>query len=297
MKLCLGTVQLGMDYGIRGKKKPSLDESLKIIDFAINNGIKMIDTAHVYGKAEDVIGVYLGKNPNIRKQIQMISKCRPNLLDDIPPDQYYSVMKMNLQESLRRLCTDYLDGYLLHSASYVFNNEIIDALKRLKTEGYVRKVGVSVYEVKEAKAGIEHGDLDFLQLPYSVLDQRMLHSGVFEMANERGFALHSRSAFIQGLVLIDGPEIPEFLEKAKPLARKMHWLCKEAGLTRIQLAIGYVKRQTAISSLVFGVRNVEQLKEDIKAFSVDLPNNVVKELERQFASVDADIVVPSLWKR
>lgn len=297
MKLCLGTVQLGMDYGIRGKKRPTLEEALGIIDFAIHNGIGTIDTANAYGEAEDVVGAYLERNPAVRGQIQLISKFRPNLLDDVPPAQYYPIMKENLRESLRRLHMDYLEGYLLHSARYVFDDEIIDALKRLKAEGYVEKIGVSVYEVEEAKAGIQRGDLDFLQLPYSALDQRMLHSGVFSMAVERGFPLHSRSAFIQGLVLMEEPEVPAFLERAKPLVGKISLLCKEAGLTRVQLAMGYVKRQEAVSHLVFGVRNTEQLRENIDAFSYDLPQDVYDELERQFAQVEADIVMPSLWKR
>lgn len=297
MKLCLGTVQLGMDYGIRGKKKPALEEALGIIDFAIHNGIDAIDTANAYGEAEDVVGTYLERNPNARGRIQLISKFRPNLLDDVPPVQYYPVMKENLLESLRRLHTDYLEGYLLHSSRYVFNDAIIDALKRLKAEGYVKKTGVSIYEVEEAKVGIQRGDLDFLQLPYSALDQRMLHSGVFKIAAEKSFPLHSRSAFIQGLVLMEEQEVPGFLEGARPLVGKIGLLCKEAGLTRVQLAMGYVKRQKTISHLVFGVRNIEQLQENIRAFSLGLPQDVYDELERQFAHVEADIVMPSLWKR
>lgn len=297
MELCLGTVQLGMDYGIRGKKKPPLDESLGIIDFALHNGIETVDTANAYGEAEYVVGTYLSGNPGVRKGIRLISKFRPNLLDDIPAEKYYPVMKENLHESLRTLHTDYLDGYLLHSARYVFHDEIIAALRRLKDDGYVRNIGVSVYEAEEAKAGIQRGDLDFLQLPYSALDQRMRHCGVFKMAGEKGFPLHSRSAFIQGLVLMDETEVPAFLERAKPLVKKMSRLCDEAGLSRVQLAMGYVKRQTAISHLVFGVRNIAQLKENIEAFSYDLPDDIADELKREFGSVEADIVMPSLWKR
>ena len=298
MDLCLGTVQFGMDYGIRGKRKPPLSDCLKMLDYAVHSGIQTIDTANAYGEAEDVVGAYLEKNPEVRRNLRVISKFRPNLLDDLPEDQYYSVMKANLENSLCRLHTDYLDGYLLHSARYVFNDAIVETLLRLRNEGYVKKVGVSVYEVEEAKAGIQRRDLDFFQVPFSVLDQRMLHGGVFSLAAEKEVSIHSRSAFIQGLVLMNPEEVPAFLqERAAPVLQKVDLVCREAGVTRVELAIGFVKRQKAVSHLVFGVRNLEQLREDIRVFQQDLPEGVLEELEKQFAAVDADIVMPSLWKK
>ncbi len=298
MELCLGTVQFGMDYGIRGKRKPPLAESLELLDYAVQNGVRTIDTANAYGEAEDVVGAYLEKHPSVRKEITLISKFRPNLLDDVPPERYYSVMKANLEESFRRLHTDTLDGYLLHSARYVFNDDIIAALRRLKKEGYVKSIGVSVYETEEARKGILRGDLDVLQLPYSMLDQRMLQSGIFALAMERRFPLHTRSAFVQGLVMMEPEEVPPFLrEKATPILKEVSSICRETGLTRTQLSIGFVKQQSAVTHLVFGVRNMEQLREDISAFQQGLSDGVMRELEKRFAHVEADIVMPSLWKK
>lgn len=298
MELCLGTVQFGMDYGIRGKRKPPLANSLEMIDYAVHNGISTIDTANAYGEAEDVVGAYLEKKRVPREKLTVISKFRPNLLDEVPEERYYPIMKTNLEESFRRMHTDYLDGYLLHSARYVFNDAAIETLIRLKSEGYVKNVGVSVYETEEARKGILRGDLDFLQFPYSVLDQRMLQSGVFALAEERKFPLHTRSAFIQGLVMMQPEEAPLFLrDRAAPILRKVDAICREAGLNRIQLAIGFVKWQPAITRLVFGVRNLAQLKEDIAVFSEDLPADIISELETQFSEIEADIVMPSLWKK
>lgn len=298
MELCLGTVQFGMDYGIRGKRKPSLSDALDMIDYAIHHGVRTIDTANAYGEAEDVVGTYLKKNQGMRQRIHIISKFRPNLLDDVLAEQYYQVMKANLEESLQKLHTDYLDGYLLHSARYVYNDTIIDALLKLKKEGYVKKIGVSVYEIDEAKKGISRDNLDFLQLPFSVLDQRMLHDGVFELAETKGFPLHTRSAFVQGLVMMEPEEVPLFLrEKAAPILQAVGEVCRKTGLTRTQLAVGFVKQQKAVTHLVFGVRNIEQLKEDIMMFSKDLSSDVVEVLKSGFANVEAEIVMPSLWKR
>jgi len=298
MELCLGTVQLGMDYGIRGKRKPVLSDSLKILDYAIHNGITAIDTANAYGEAENVVGAYIEKNTSLRRNITLISKLRPNLLDNVSEEQNYPIMRQNLEGSLRRLHTDYLDGYLLHSSRYVFNEAMIDALLRLKSEGLVKAVGVSVYEPDEAKAGISNNKLDFLQLPYSVLDQRMLQSGVFDLAKEKRVTLHSRSAFIQGLILMKPEEVPPFLSKrAVPILQSLDEVCSETGLTRLQLAIGFVKRQASISHLVFGVRNLAQLREDISVFQQSLPDDVIAILEQKFQNISAGIVMPSLWAK
>ena len=169
MELCLGTVQFGMDYGIKGQKQPKLPEAIEMLDFATQNGITTIDTANAYGTAEDVIGTFLKKNTIKRDALFIVSKCYPNLLDQCTNKLYYSKIKDNLMNSLSRLHTDYLDSYLLHSSRYVYNDEIIDALNKLKTDGYVRKIGVSVYEVDEAKRCINQSNIDFMQLPYSIL--------------------------------------------------------------------------------------------------------------------------------
>lgn len=297
MELCIGTVQFGMDYGIAGQKKPSLNEAVIMLDYATQNGIKTIDTANAYGTAEDVVGEFLRKKRIPRSKLFLISKLRPNLLDGVKESQYYDIMKSNLISTLQRLKTDYLDSYLLHSSRYVFNDEIIDALGRFQKEGYARHVGVSVYETEEAKKCIARQNMDFMQLPFSIFDQRMLKEGVFQMAKGMNTQIHSRSAFIQGLILMQEENIPSFLEKAKPIIRKIDELCGKYGVTRIALAMGFVKEQDAISHLVFGVDNLEQLKEDIKCFNHNIPREVIIEIGREFENIEADIVMPSLWKK
>lgn len=298
MELCLGTAQFGMDYGIRNQKKPELLESIKIMDYATQNGIDTIDTANAYGTAEDVVGEFIKKKTVSRNRLFIVSKFKPNLLDDSNPSEYYSVMRDNLEDTLSRLNTDYLDAYMLHSARYVWNDEIIDVLYRLKKEGYVRHCGVSVYEPDEAKKVIERTNCDFMQLPYSIFDQRMKNQGVFDYASSiPGTQIHSRSAFIQGLILMEEDEVPEFLAKAKPVVRKIDELCEKYEISRIELAMSYVKRQDEISHLVFGVDNLEQLKENINLFRHSIGKELIDEISKEFANIDTDIVMPSLWKR
>lgn len=296
MDLCLGTVQFGMKYGISGQVQPTVEMAVDMLDYATQNGIDTIDTANAYGTAEDVVGRFIRKKTVPRDRLCIISKFRPNLLDDVSQKLYYDVMKNNLLESLKRLGADYLDTYLLHSSRYVFNDEILEALYQLKKEGYANKVGVSVYEAEEARRCIEHPKVDFMQLPYSIFDQRMKNANVFELA-QGNVEIHSRSAFIQGLILMDEQRVPDFLSKARPIVRKIDELCKIHNISRISLAMNFVKQETNISHLVFGVDNIDQLKENIKVFNENLSVDLLDSISKEFVSLDADIVMPSLWKK
>lgn len=295
MELCLGTVQFGMDYGIFNQKRPSLEDSLACIDYAVNNGISAIDTATAYGDAESIVGIYLKSNAPVRKNLFISTKLLPNILDGVDKSNYVKTIRENLQKSLKTLNTDYVDAYLLHSARYAFNDEILDALAQVQKEGLARKVGVSVYEPEEAFACERNSNMSFMQLPYSVLDHRMKKSGVF--ANAGNCEIHSRTAFVKGLVKLKSENVPEYLEKAKPVLEHLENVCKLSGYSRIELAINYVKRERAISHLVIGIRNLQQLKEDIEIFNRDIDESIFEIIEKEFADVDADIVIPSLWKR
>lgn len=297
MELCLGTVQFGMDYGIKGQKQPSVKQAVEMLDYATQNGINTIDTANAYGTAEDVVGTFLSKKTIPRDNLFIISKFRPNLLDEVKPDEYYKVMRNNLENTLSRLKTDYLDSYLLHSARYVFDDEIIDTLNRMKLDGLVKRVGVSVYEPEEAKKCIERPNVEFMQLPYSIFDQRMEKAGVFKKAQDDSIQIHSRSAFIQGLILMEEDEVPPFLAKAKPIVGKISLLCKRYGVSRISLAMNYVKQQSRISHLVFGVDNLNQLKENIDIFQNEIQKDLIDDIAKEFADIEADVVMPSLWKK
>lgn len=296
MELCLGTVQFGLDYGIKNQKKPSVEDSIKMLDYATQNGINTIDTAFAYGTAEDVVGEFLKRKTIGREKLFISSKFKPNDLDDVDEKDYVKVIKEHLETQLKRLNTDYLDAYMFHSSRYAFNDEILKALYEVKNEGKIKHYGVSVYYPNEAKKCIESPYVDFMQLPFSIFDQRMAKDGVFDLALKNGSTqIHSRSAFIQGLILMNENEVPPFLENAKPIVRKINELCKKHNISRISLAINFVKQYDAITHLVFGVDNLAQLKENIEIFNQDFPIEILKDISKEFENIDANIIMPSLW--
>lgn len=297
MELCLGTVQFGMDYGIIGQKQPSAEYSVKCLDYAVQNGISAIDTAAAYGTAEEVVGIFLSKKTIARDKIFISTKLLPNILDHVKEKDLEKIIKENLEKSLRTLHTDYVDAYLLHSARYAFRTDILAALYKVQKEGLARKTGVSVYEPEEAEACFREDNISFIQAPYSIFDHRMKQAGIFQDAEKYGCQIHTRSAFIQGLIALQENQVPSFLEDAKPIIRKIDRICRETGISRIQLAMAYVKNTTGISHLVFGVDSLEQLREDIRLFQQDIPEGLLNQIEKEFDDIPARIVMPSLWKR
>lgn len=296
MNLRLGTVQFGMDYGINNQKKPSVSDCVAMLDYATQNGVTNLDTAFAYGTAESVVGEFLKKKTISREKLNISSKLVPNVMDETTPEKYEAKVLELIKGQLKTLGTDYLDVYLYHSARYIYNDALLSALQVAKKEGLAKKVGVSVYEPDEVKKGLANNKVDFMQFPYSIFDQRMLASGIFDLPLN-GTEIDTRSAFIQGLIIMSENDIPPFLAKARPIVRKIDEVCVKYNVNRVALAMNFVKQQKAISSLVFGVDNMNQLRADIDYFTKEIPSNIVNEIANEFTGIETDIVMPSLWKK
>lgn len=169
-KLCLGTVQFGMKYGVNNQinRQPTWEESFEMIEYALSQGIDTIDTARAYGEAELILGEYFRINHK-PEHLKVISKLRPNVIDKGEKD-IQGIVKREIEDSFNSMNIEKLDGYLLHTPEYIYNREILASLVKLKEQNYVDNIGVSIYDLKEGYAAIESGIIDYIQLPYSILD-------------------------------------------------------------------------------------------------------------------------------
>ncbi len=296
MKLCIGTVQFGMDYGVQGGTRPPVQDAVAMLDFAVRNGVDAIDTASAYGTAEEVVGEFLAKKTISRDTVQVISKFGTGIFDGVDASSYAKVLRAAAETSLKRLRTDYLDAYICHVPTAVGNLAIIDAMAALKASGLVRHVGFSVYDPDQVQACLTADVVDFIQSPFSFLDRRMETSGALAAASAKGVDLHTRSAFVQGLMLMDVAKIPDSLAATRPVISDLEAACAEAGLSRRTLALAFVKANPNISHLVFGVDNMAQLKEIVADFDRPVDFGVVKFLADRFAAVDPAIFLPNNWK-
>lgn len=299
VRLCLGTVQFGMRYGINNQlgRQPSCEEAFEILDAAFDHGIRDLDTASVYGNAEEILGEYFDRRPGRREKLRIFSKLRPGVLTPTETDPY-GVVCYELEASLKRLHTNHLDGFLLHAAEDVYDQRLIDALRRLREEKLVERVGVSIYELREGWAALDTAALNMIQLPYSIMDQRGIQEGLIQKAKQQGYSIATRSAFLQGLLQMEEAEIPGNLHAAIPYVREIKRILSSYHLDLSTAALGFVKAEQDIDYLVFGAETREVLLEDIEKFNAaELPVQCVNELKAQIDHVDESIILPSRWQK
>ena len=297
MKLCLGTVQFGVDYGLHGKPAPTAADSIAMLNAAIRQGVDAIDTSSLYGDAESLVGAFLRQASVSRENLYLVSKFGVLSFDGLSASECVRQLDRELESSLSKMGIEYLDAYICHVPSAVRDERIIQAMASLRETGKARKVGFSVYETEEAFAAINTHVVDFLQIPLSILDQRMSVEGVLDRAAEAGVELHARSAFVQGLALMAESEVPEHLAAIRPVIARLDKLCCDFGVARRDLAMAFVRDHPQISHLVFGVHDLHQLQESIDSFFVNVPEEAIREAKRLFADIDPNLVMPNKWRK
>ena len=186
-KLCLGTVQFGMHYGIHNTlgRRPTEEEVFGVLDAALDTGICMFDTASAYGTSEEMLGRYglSGRGG------QIISKLHPAVEGERRDVQG------EIQRSLTRLFASRLYCYMLHRVEDLDDVSVMDAMEDAKARGWTDKIGVSIYSPEDAMRAAEDSRIDVIQVPYNVLDQRLDGCGFFECAKGNQKEVFARSAF------------------------------------------------------------------------------------------------------
>lgn len=256
MKLALGTVQFGMDYGISNTNgQVSSEEVGKILTMARSHNIDMLDTGNVYGSAEQVIG------QQVRDKYLDF-----NIVDKVPDLETLGLTISDaLKQSLERLQMDKLYGLMLHNAADL-TDQTYKELCALKDQGLVDKIGISVYHPKPTFELEERYALDLVQLPMNLFDQRFFETGCLDWLKEKGVEIHARSIFLQGLLLMDFHQTPPYFHPYKPLFDKLNALCKQTGLSRLAASLTIAHQHNNIDRLVFGVCSVEQLEQVLQAY-------------------------------
>ena len=296
-KLVLGTVQLGLDYGINNPNgKPSKKESLEILNFAYKKGIRIFDTAYAYGNAEEILGEFL-KSGATGKKAKIITKLKPNIFLDYNGEAY-DIIAENLKESLKRIKSSYVDGYLFHTPAYIKEEKLVESLVRLKKQGLVKNIGVSICEKEDAIYAAGLSQIDYIQIPYSIFDQRLDKTDFFKLAKKNGKKIFARSAFLQGLFFMAEEKIPLHLENVKTYFRKLDRIISKYNLSRQQAALLFSLKNEDIDYVVFGVDNIKQLKDDIDIAEKNINcDQCIKELKAGFVNIQKNIIFPSLWKK
>ena len=284
-KLVLGTVQLGMAYGINNTSgQPDMVEAFSILDRAWESGINTFDTASAYGTSEEVLGKWI-KSRSIENSVNVISKIKASPTN----------VGQELRESLAKLHLKALDGYMLHSAADMDQKSVMEGLQAGKEKGDIKHIGVSVYEPREALEGVRAG-FEYIQIPYNVFDRRLDKVGFFEKVAEKNMTVFARSPFLQGLLLMEPNSLPMHLSLAKPHIEQFRKIAVTHALSPLETALLYVDSHPGISHIIFGVETVAQLDEINAAWNKrDAHAECIRALSGTFVDVDESIVNPRAW--
>lgn len=292
--MTLGTVQLGMNYGIANDAgKPDEEKSFSILRSALEGGVNTLDTARAYGDSELVIGRFLkqwqGEMPNIITKI-------PKLQGDSPKELEKFVTE-SVELSLERLGVNKVQGIMLHGAKdpIIHGKKCADAVKALLDHGYTDRVGVSVYVAEDIEGMLPYDVFSITQVPMSIFDQRLIADGSVTRLQERGYSVFVRSVFLQGLFFLDPDKVddPILVEHAVPKIRLLRQIAADLGITVAQLAIAFMRDCAGVTSLVLGADTPEQVKSNIAYFDAPaLDDSVMQLLQKEFAFVD----IPEIMK-
>jgi aryl-alcohol dehydrogenase-like predicted oxidoreductase len=297
--LCLGAMMFG-DWGNKDH-----DDSIRIIHRALDAGINFIDTADVYsrGESEEIVGKALagGKRDNV----VLATKVHGTMGDD--PNEFGNSRRWIVKEvenSLRRLGTDWIDLYQIHRPEDDTDiDETLGALSDLVHQGKVRYIGSSTFpasQIVEAQWVAERRSRERFvceQPPYSLL-VREVEREVLPTAQRHGMGVIPWSPLAGGWLsgrYRKGEDLPESqraqripsrydmsdpgnqrkLEAADALAR----LAEENGMTLIELALAFVIRHPAVTSAIIGPRTMEHLESQLTAAEVTLSDDMLDRID------------------
>lgn len=294
--LSLGTVQLGMNYGINNPDgKPDQATANAILDCAIENGINVLDTAGAYGDSECIIGNWLKTVP---------SEKRPFIVTKATNLQHgsYRVVKEDLQNrvaaSKQRLGVDQLDMLMLHKFDdYLCDKDHVrQAMEELKADGDIRFTGASAYSNHDYGEIAETG-FDATQIPINLFDWTQIENGGIKKLEESGMMVFVRSVYLQGLIFKDPDALDTKMEFARDTLVKFRQLCSKYRLSPAALALSYAFSLPGVTSLVLGSEKVSQVQENVALMDqiVQLTPEQLAEIRTSFMDTPFRVLNPSLW--
>lgn len=272
-KLVLGTVQLGLPYGINNTNgQPSFEAAQTLLHEAYKGGVRTLDTADAYGTAIERIGTF---HATFEEHFRIITKfhadAETNLLIQAP-------------QTLTNLRVQSLYCYQYHRFSDIAAFPHIHAqLLELKAQRVIERIGVSVYTTGEILAASVSPLIDVIQFPFNLLDNMRLRGDAMRFAKEHGKELHIRSVFLQGLFFKSLLDFPPNLAPLLPHIQRLHRLTESrtfAHWTLQSLALNYALHNPLIDAVLFGVEASTQLAEILASVRPDFDTKLRQEIEK-----------------
>lgn len=271
MRLALGTAQFGLPYGIANQVGQVTRSAAKtMLGLAAANGIDTIDTAIAYGDSEACLGEVGVQGFKLVTKLPAV----PDGCDDVK-----GWVQGQVAASLARLGVKAVYGLLLHRPEQLLESDgkaLFQAVQGVKDTGQVQKVGVSIYAPSELEALTPQYRFDLIQAPFNLVDCRLQTTGWLQRLKDEGIEIHTRSAFLQGLLLMSQAARPTKFSTWSELWNTWHeWLSRHS-VSAVQACLAFPLSFSEIDRVVVGADSVSQLGQIIGAVTsaapLDFPN-------------------------
>jgi aryl-alcohol dehydrogenase-like predicted oxidoreductase len=295
--LSLGTVSLGVDYGIAAPGefgRPDEGAALSLIRAALESGITLIDTAPAYGESERIVGSAAGRDS---RAVIATKVAAPSAADSSPAAAATRTVTASLESSLRALRRDVLDIVQIHNATRetIESRAMTDALLDAKRRGLVRVIGASVYGEDAALAVIESGEYGVLQVALNALDQRM-RERVLPAAAAAGVGIVARSAFLKGALTAKAQWLPPALTAVRDAAtRARDVLAGRSWDALPEAAMRFCLSIAEVASVLTGARTRAELDAAIAAEAAGPLDAATLAASTRLAVSDDAVLNPSRW--
>jgi aryl-alcohol dehydrogenase-like predicted oxidoreductase len=291
-RLILGTAQWGIAYGIANRTgTPTPTEVASIAKLAWTAGVRGLDTARAYGRAEEVIG-------SLQQPWQVMTKLSPDVAGEgMSEADARARTSESLARSREALKRDVLATVLLHRAIHRTQSggAAWDVLQAERRAGGIGAIGASVIAVEEVADLFEASDVEVMQVPASLLDQRLFRSGFFDEAARAGRRVVARSIYLQGVAHLAVGDLPAHLAELSEPLTMLDRRARALGITRADLFLSWARYRLPAVGVLVGCESVRQLRQNLRAWERPVAEQEIEAIEAAVPELPDRLLDPWRW--
>ncbi|HHC9613623.1 TPA: aldo/keto reductase [Staphylococcus aureus] len=282
---------------------PNLDEEQgkDVVRQAINHGINLLDTAYIYGpeRSEELVGEVVKEYP--REQIKIATKGSHEFDEnqEVHQNNQPEYLKQQVENSLKRLQTDYIDLYYIHFPDdNTPKDQAVAALQELKEQGKIKAIGVSNFTLDQLKEANKDGYVDVVQLEYNLLHRE--NEAVLQYCVDHLITFIPYFPLASGILAGKYDEntkfsdhrttrrdfIPGVFEENVRRIKALESLAAAHQTSIANIVLAFYLTRPAIDVIIPGAKRAEQVIENIKAADIVLSDDEIQYIDELFPIED-----------